>query len=72
MLGGSDRLNETTNDGGVHALLSTNDDAFVGAATIANGLHQQAVMLFRDRSVPSGRRHSRRADRPLRGMRRGA
>ncbi|MBF4765564.1 hypothetical protein ISU07_20740 [Nocardioides islandensis] len=53
MLRGSDRLDESPIEGGVHALLAVNDEAFVGAATITNGLHQQAVMLFRDRSVPN-------------------
>lgn len=51
MLRGSDRTNESPIEGGVNALLSINDEAFVGAATVANGLHQQAVLLFRDRSV---------------------
>lgn len=51
MMRGSDRHHETPTEGGMHVLLSINDDAFVGAATITNGLHQQAVMLFRDRSI---------------------
>lgn len=53
MLRGSDRANEVRIEGGVHALLSINDEAFVGAATVTNGLHQQAVLLFRERSVPA-------------------
>jgi hypothetical protein len=52
MLRGSDRANEVPIEGGVHALLSINDDAFVATATVVNGLHQQAILLFRDRSVP--------------------
>ena len=53
LLRGSDRLDERPIEGGVEALLSINDEAFVGAATITNGLHQQAVIVFRDRSVPA-------------------
>ncbi|PUA80208.1 hypothetical protein C7S10_13700 [Nocardioides currus] len=52
LLRGADRAHEVPIEGGVHALLSINDDAFVGTATVVNGLHQQAILLFRDRSVP--------------------
>jgi hypothetical protein len=53
MVRGSDRTNETPIEGGVHALLSNNDDAFTVAATMTNALHQQAVMLLSNRSAPS-------------------
>lgn len=53
MLRGSDRANEIPIDGGMHVLLSINDEAFVGAATVTNALHQQAVLRFRERSVPA-------------------
>ena len=52
LLRGSDRTNEIPTEGGVHALLSINDDAFTAAATITNGLHQQAVLLLSNRSAP--------------------
>ena len=53
MLRGSDTLDQRSIEGGVHVLLSISDDAFVGAATVTNGLHLHAVRLFRDRSAPS-------------------
>lgn len=58
MLRGSDKSDENEVPGGVHAILSINDDAFLTAADVTVNMHMEAVALLLKRS------QIRNADRP--------
>jgi hypothetical protein len=52
MLRGSDRLDQREVPGGMHTVLSINDEAFTNAADVTTNMHMEAVALLLRRSRP--------------------